>query len=68
MCVFDRIFGMKQMSKWRVRCILIPDMTDEMYDSKMKPCGAESRVHISIPEKLQDTSDSFLRICRDLQD
>lgn len=37
MCVLDRSFGIKQMSKWGVRCILIRDMTDAMYDSKMRP-------------------------------
>jgi nicotinamidase-related amidase len=37
MCVLDRSFGIKQLSRWGVRCVLIRDMTDAMYDSNMKP-------------------------------
>jgi len=37
MCVLDRSFGIKQLSRWGVRCVLIRDMTDAMYDPNMKP-------------------------------
>jgi nicotinamidase-related amidase len=37
MCVLNRGFAIKQMSKWGVRCILIRDLTDAMYNSKRPP-------------------------------
>jgi len=37
MCVLDRSFGIEQMARWGVRCVLVRDMTDAMYDSRMKP-------------------------------
>ncbi|HWA96578.1 MAG TPA: hypothetical protein VG844_18415 [Terracidiphilus sp.] len=45
MCVLDRSFGIKQMSKWGVRCILIRDMTDAMYDSRMRPHVSHSEAN-----------------------
>lgn len=45
MCVLDRSFGIKQMSRWGVRCILIRDMTDAMYDSRMKPYVSHARAN-----------------------
>lgn len=37
MCILNRTFAIKQMTKWGVRCTLIRDMTDAMYDPKDKP-------------------------------
>jgi nicotinamidase-related amidase len=37
MCVLHRTFGIKQLSRWGVRCILIRDLTDSMYNPKAKP-------------------------------
>jgi hypothetical protein len=37
MCVLDRSFGIEQMTKLGVGCVLVRDMTDAMYDSRMKP-------------------------------
>lgn len=45
MCVLDRTFGIKQMSRWGVRCILIRDMTDAMYDSRMKPYVSHTKAN-----------------------
>ena len=45
MCVLDRSFGIKQMSRWGVRCILIRDMTDAMYDSRMKPYVSHAKAN-----------------------
>lgn len=36
-CVLHRTFGIKQLSRWGVRCVLIRDLTDSMYDPKKKP-------------------------------
>jgi nicotinamidase-related amidase len=37
MCVLNRSFAIKQMTKWGIRCILIRDLTDAMYDPKDRP-------------------------------
>lgn len=37
MCVLNRSFAIKQMVKWNVRTFLVRDLTDAMYNPKMKP-------------------------------
>lgn len=37
MCVLNRTFAIKQMTKWGVRCILLRDLTDSMYNPKDRP-------------------------------
>jgi nicotinamidase-related amidase len=37
MCILNRSFAIKQMSKWGVRPILVRDLTDAMYDPKAPP-------------------------------
>jgi nicotinamidase-related amidase len=37
MCVLHRTFGIKQMTRWGVRCILVRDLTDTMYDPRAAP-------------------------------
>lgn len=37
MCVLNRSFGIKQMSRWGVPCILIKELTDAMYNPAMPP-------------------------------
>jgi nicotinamidase-related amidase len=37
MCVLNRQFAIKQMTRWGVNCILVRDMTDAMYDPKDRP-------------------------------
>lgn len=37
MCILNRTFGMRQMVKWGMRCILVRDLTDSMYDSASWP-------------------------------
>lgn len=37
MCVMNRSFAIKQMTRWGIRCILVRDLTDAMYNPKMKP-------------------------------
>lgn len=37
MCVLKRTFAIKQMTKWGIRCVLVRDLTDAMYDPKTRP-------------------------------
>jgi nicotinamidase-related amidase len=37
MCILNRGFAIRQMSKWGVRCILIRDLTDAMYNPRRSP-------------------------------
>jgi hypothetical protein len=37
MCILDRPFGVRQMSKWGFRCILVRDLTDAMYNPASRP-------------------------------
>lgn len=37
MCILNRTFGMRQMSKWGMRCILVRDLTDAMYNPASRP-------------------------------
>lgn len=37
MCVLHRSFGLKQMTRWGIRCVLIRDLTDTMYNPKLFP-------------------------------
>ena len=37
MCILNRSFGIRQMSKWGLRCILVRDLTDSMYNPASRP-------------------------------
>lgn len=37
MCILNRTFAIKQMTKWGVRCVLLRDLTDAMYDPNDAP-------------------------------
>jgi nicotinamidase-related amidase len=37
MCVLNRTFAIKQMTRWGLRCILVRDLTDSMYDPQDPP-------------------------------
>jgi len=37
MCILNRSFGIKQMTRWGVRCVLVRDLTDAMYNPKKSP-------------------------------
>ncbi|HCP99767.1 MAG TPA: hypothetical protein DIT99_03315 [Candidatus Latescibacteria bacterium] len=37
MCVLNRSFGIKQMTRWGVECVLVRDLTDTMYNPAMSP-------------------------------
>ena len=37
MCILNRAFAIKQMTRWGIRCILIRDLTDAMYSPDDRP-------------------------------
>jgi len=37
MCILNRTFGVRQMSKWGFRCIIVRDLMDAMYNPASKP-------------------------------
>jgi nicotinamidase-related amidase len=37
MCILNRTFAIRQMTRWGVPCVLIRDLTDAMYDPKDRP-------------------------------
>jgi nicotinamidase-related amidase len=37
MCILNRTFAIKQMTKWGVKCILLRDLTDAMYGTQDAP-------------------------------
>lgn len=43
MCILNRSFAIKQMTRWGVRCILVRDLTDAMYDPKDAPYVSHDR-------------------------
>ena len=43
MCVLHRSFGIKPMTRWGIRCVLVRDMTDTMYSPKSPPHVSHDR-------------------------
>lgn len=43
MCILNRSFAIKQMTKWGIRCVLVRDLTDAMYDPKDAPYVSHDR-------------------------
>jgi nicotinamidase-related amidase len=37
MCILNRTFGVRQLSKWGLRCVLVRDLTDAMYNPASRP-------------------------------
>jgi nicotinamidase-related amidase len=37
MCILNRSFAIKQMTNWGIRCVLVRDLTDAMYNPKDRP-------------------------------
>lgn len=37
MCILNRSFAIRQLSKWGLRCVLVRDLTDAMYNPARKP-------------------------------
>ena len=43
MCVLNRSFAIKQMTRWGVNCVLVRDLTDSMYNPKRAPYVSHDR-------------------------
>ena len=43
MCILNRTFAIKQMTRWGVNCVLIRDLTDAMYDPNDAPRVSHQR-------------------------
>ena len=43
MCVLDRSFAIKQMTKWGIPCVLVRDLTDTMYNPGRAPYVSHDR-------------------------
>jgi nicotinamidase-related amidase len=37
MCILNRSFGVRQLSRWGLRCVLVRDLTDAMYNPASRP-------------------------------
>jgi nicotinamidase-related amidase len=37
MCILNRSFGIRQMARWGMHCVLVRDLTDAMYDPSSRP-------------------------------
>lgn len=67
MCILNRTFAIRQMTKWGVPCILLRDMTDAMYDPQDRPFVSHSRGTELVVEYIErywcpsTTSDHLLK-------
>lgn len=43
MCILSRTFGIRQMARWGVHCVLIRDLTDAMYNPARAPYVSHAR-------------------------
>jgi nicotinamidase-related amidase len=43
MCVLNRSFAIRQMTNWGIRCVLVRDLTDSMYNPKDRPYVTHDR-------------------------
>ncbi|HZT29834.1 MAG TPA: isochorismatase family protein [Bryobacteraceae bacterium] len=43
MCVLNRTFAIKKMTNWGIRCVLVRDLTDTMYNPKDRPYVSHSQ-------------------------
>lgn len=43
MCILNRTFGIRQMTRWGMRCILVRDLTDAMYNPASPPRVSHAR-------------------------
>jgi hypothetical protein len=42
-CILNRSFAIKQMTKWGMRCVLVRDLTDAMYNPEDRPKVSHER-------------------------
>ena len=43
MCILNRGFAIRQMTRWGIRCVLVRDLTDAMYNPKKAPFVSHER-------------------------
>ncbi len=73
MCVLNRPFGIKQMTRWGVRCVLVRDLTDAMYNPQRPPYVSHERGTELIVEYIEKywcpsvLSDDLLKIYPSLE-
>jgi nicotinamidase-related amidase len=67
MCILNRTFGIRQMTRWGVHCILIRDLTDAMYNPARAPYVSHSQGTELVIEHIEKywaptvTSDELVR-------
>ena len=72
MCILNRTFAIRQMTKWGVRCILIRDLTDAMYNPAKRPFVSHERGTQMIIEHIEKywaptvTSEDLVRVLKAL--
>jgi len=70
MCILNRTFGIRQMSRWGIRCVLVRDLTDAMYDSRSRPFVSHAAGTELVIEYIEQhwaptvTSTNFLQALR----
>jgi nicotinamidase-related amidase len=68
MCILNRTFGIRQMTRWGVHCVLIRDLTDAMYNPARSPHVSHSRGTELVVEHIEKywaptvTSDDLMRV------
>lgn len=67
MCILNRSFAIRQMTRWGVHCILVRDLTDAMYNPAMRPFVSHERGTQLVIEHIEKywaptvTSDDLVR-------
>src|SRR5579863_9449261 len=67
MCILNRTFAIRQMTKWGVHCILIRDLTDAMYNPARRPFVSHEQGTQLVIEHIENywaptvTSDDLMR-------
>jgi nicotinamidase-related amidase len=70
LCILNRSFAIRQMTKWGERCILIRDLTDAMYNPARRPFVSHQRGTELVIEYIEKywaptvTSDQIVRALR----
>jgi hypothetical protein len=66
-CILKRTFGIRQMTRWGIHCVLIRDLTDAMYNPSRPPYVSHSRGTELVVEHIEKywaptvTSDELVR-------
>lgn len=70
MCILNRTFAIRQMTKWGVHCLLIRDLTDAMYNPARRPFVSHAQGTELVIEHIEKywaptvTSDDLVRALR----